>query len=107
MRPRTQAARQRRPTPRRPQGGRTVDSRPASKLLVRCALCSSDLIYPLYCERHGAQCVIDRRCPECESRDRLVTSQFAAELWYRRKAYVAEELEALADGLAQGLGLEV
>jgi hypothetical protein len=50
--------------------------------------------------------VIDRRCPECESRDRVVTSGLAAELWYRRNAYVAEELEALADGLANGLGLE-
>ncbi len=84
-----------------------MDSRPGSKPLVRCAVCSSDLIYPLHCERHGEQCVIDRRCPECESRDRVVTSQLAAELWYRRNAYVAEELDALADGLAHGLGLEV
>jgi hypothetical protein len=36
-----------------------------------------------------------------------VTSRLAAELWYRRNAYVAEELDALADGLAHGLGLEV
>ena len=85
---------------------RAVDSVPASKPLVRCGVCSSDLIYPVHCERYAAQCVIDRRCPECESRDRVVTSGLAAELWYRRNAYVAEELEALADGLANGLGLE-
>jgi hypothetical protein len=50
--------------------------------------------------------VIDRRCPECESHDRVVTSRLAAELWYRRDAYIGEELAALADCLANGLGLE-
>ena len=60
------------PRPRHPQGSRVVDSSPGSKPLVRCAVCSSDLIYPLHCERHGEQCVIDRRCPECESRDRVL-----------------------------------
>jgi DNA-binding transcriptional LysR family regulator len=84
-----------------------MDSPPRSKPLVRCAVCSSDLIYPLHCAQHGAQCVIDRRCPECESHDRVVTSRLAAELWYRRSAYIAEELEALADALANGLGLAV
>jgi hypothetical protein len=84
-----------------------MDSPPDSKPLVRCAACSSDLIYPVHCERYGEQCVVDRRCPECENHDRVVTSQLAAELWCRRNAYIAEELEALADGLASGLALEV
>jgi len=35
---------------------------------------------------------------ECESRDRVVTSRFAAELWYRRNAYVAEELRCMLEG---------
>jgi hypothetical protein len=74
---------------------------------VRCAVCSSYLIYPLHCARHRAQCVIDRRCPECENHDRVITSRLAAELWYRRNAFIAEELEALADALAYGLALEV
>ena len=84
-----------------------MDSRDESKPLVRCALCSSDLIYPLRCARYGAQCVIDRRCPECENHDCVLASRLAAELWYRRNAYIAEELEALADALANGLGLAV
>jgi hypothetical protein len=83
-----------------------VDSRRGFKPLVRCAVCSSDLIYPLHCAHHGAQRVIDRRCPECENLDRVVTSRLAAELWYRRNAYIAEELEALADALASGLDVD-
>jgi hypothetical protein len=86
---------------------RAVDSRGESKPLVRCAICSSELIYPLHCARHGAQCVIDRRCPECENHDRVITSRLAAEVWYRRNSYIADELAALADALANGLALEV
>ena len=51
--------------------------------------------------------MIDRRCPECESHDRVITSELAAELWYRRNACIAEELEAFADALADGLALEM
>jgi hypothetical protein len=51
--------------------------------------------------------VIDRRCPECEKHDCVITSRLAAELWYRRNAFIAEELEALAEALADGLALEV
>jgi hypothetical protein len=83
-----------------------VDSRRESKPLVRCHVCSSDLIYPLHCASHGLQRVIERRCPECENHDRVITSRLAAELWYRRNAYIAEELEALADALASGLSLD-
>jgi hypothetical protein len=86
---------------------RDVDDRDQSKPLVRCARCSSDLIYPLHCVRHGTRCVIDRRCPECDNFDRVITSRLAAELWYRRNAFIAEELDALADALASGLALEV
>jgi hypothetical protein len=86
---------------------RSVDSRDDSKPLVRCAICTSDLIYPLHCRRHGTRCVIERRCPECESLDRVITSRLAAELWYRRNANIAEELEALADALEGGLALEL
>ena len=74
---------------------------------MRCAICSSELIYPLHCERHGTRCVIDRRCPECENHDRVVTSRIAAELWCLRNSDLAEELDALADALANGLALEV
>lgn len=92
---------------RRREVSRAMDDRDQSKPLVRCALCSSDLIYPLHCARHGARCVVDRRCPECGNLDRVITSRLAAELWYRRNAFIAEELDALADALADGLALEV
>jgi hypothetical protein len=71
-----------------------MNDRRGSKPLVRCAMCSSDLIYPLRCAPNGAQRVIDRRCPECEYCDRVITSRFAA------------ELEALADALDGGLELD-
>jgi ribosomal protein L37AE/L43A len=43
--------------------------------------------------------------PECGNLDRVITNRLAAELWYRRNAYMAEELEALADAPADGLVL--
>jgi hypothetical protein len=84
-----------------------MDSPYESKPLVRCAICSSDLIYPLQYARLGARCVIDRRCPACENHDRVIASRLATELWYRRNSIIAEELEALADALANGLALAV
>jgi hypothetical protein len=83
-----------------------MDRVPRPKSLVRCAVCSSDLIYPLHSAPHGAKRVVDRRCPECGTFDRVITSRLAVELWYRRGAYIAEELEALADALASGLALD-
>jgi hypothetical protein len=70
-------------------------------------MCSSELIYPLRCVRHGTHSVVDRRCPECEYHDRVITSRLATELWYRRNADLAGELESLADALANGLELEL
>jgi ribosomal protein S27E len=84
-----------------------MESTHESKSLVRCAICSSDLIYPLRCVGHGRRCVVDRRCPECEHHDRVITSRLAAELWCRRNSDIAEELDALADALACGLALDV
>jgi hypothetical protein len=49
--------------------------------------------------------VIDRRCPECENRDRVLANRLAAEVWYRCNAAIAQELEALADSLANGLAV--
>jgi hypothetical protein len=85
----------------------SVDDRGEWKPLVRCAICSSGLIYPLHCERHGTRCVIERRCPECEHRDRVITSRIAAELWCLRSSDLAHQLDALADALADGLALEM
>jgi hypothetical protein len=50
--------------------------------------------------------VIDRRCPECANRDRVLASRLAAEVWYRCNAGIAQELEELADSLANGLAVD-
>jgi RNase P subunit RPR2 len=65
--------------------------------LTTCPSCSSKLIYPRGCEPFGDDHeLVDRRCPECEHADRVVTSAFAARLWERaqerRRADLAAEL---------------
>ena len=78
-------------------------ARGAMKPLVRCPICESDLIYPVRCAARDALSLIERRCPECEHRDRVRTNRLAAELWHRRNAHIRVELAALADALAGGL----
>ena len=65
--------------------------------LTTCPSCRSKLIYPRGCEPFGdGHELVDRRCPECEHADRVVTSAFAARLWERaqerRRADLAAEL---------------
>jgi hypothetical protein len=73
------------------------------KPLVRCPICTSELIYPVHCAARDALSTIERRCPDCEHRDRVRTSRLAAELWHRRNAQFRRELAVLADALANGL----
>ncbi|MDP9260099.1 MAG: hypothetical protein M3Q31_26585 [Actinomycetota bacterium] len=80
-----------------------MGGRGALKPLVRCPVCSSELIYPVRCAAREALSIIERRCPECEYRDRVRTSRLAAELWHRRNAQFGGELAELADALANGL----
>jgi hypothetical protein len=80
-----------------------MGARGAMKPLVCCPICASRLIYPVRCAARDATSVIERRCPECEYRDRVRASRLAAELWHRRNARIGEELAALADALAGGL----
>jgi hypothetical protein len=77
------------------------------KPLVRCPVCASDLIYPTYCAMEDGLGLLERRCPDCEHRDRVRTYRIAAELWLRHHARHAEELAALADALAAGLELDI
>ncbi len=77
----------------------------ATKPLVRCPVCASGLIYPVTCSPWGRESLIQRRCPECEHRDVVITHRLAAAVWLRRGASAAEELDALADALADGLEL--
>jgi hypothetical protein len=51
--------------------------------------------------------IVDRRCPECGHRDRVVTTAFAAAVWARHETRVAASMQALADALAQGAPVEV
>ena len=65
--------------------------------LTTCPSCSSKLIYPRGCEPFGDDHeLVDRRCPESEHADRVVTSAFAARLWERaqerRRADLAAQL---------------
>ena len=46
--------------------------------LVRCPRCSSRLISPLQADGCHDGVIVDRHCPECGHRDRVVTTPFAA-----------------------------
>jgi hypothetical protein len=74
-----------------------------TKPFVRCPICSSGLIYPLTSTRWARQSVVERRCPECEHRDVVITNRLAAAVWLRRGERAATGLLGLADALAEGL----
>jgi len=80
--------------------------RPANPL-VRCPRCSSRLISPLQADGCHDGVIVDRHCPECGHRDRVVTSAFAAAVWARHETRVASALQALADALADGAPVQV
>jgi hypothetical protein len=75
--------------------------------LGRCPLCSSRLISPLQADDCRNAVLVDRHCPECGHRDRVVTTAFAAAVWARHETRIAASLGALADALADGAPLEV
>ena len=77
------------------------------KPLVRCPTCASALIYPVRHTTWEGQCVLDRRCPDCEHRDLVVTNRLVAAVWLRRCETAAEQLSALADALADGFSFEL
>jgi DNA-directed RNA polymerase subunit RPC12/RpoP len=63
------------------------------KPLTRCPLCSSRLIFPLSVEvHHSSGMIIERRCPECEHRDVVVTDLLAAQVWARRERRLRSQL---------------
>jgi hypothetical protein len=51
--------------------------------------------------------VLERRCPECDHRDGVVTNALAAAVWRRRNERASDQLLALADALADGLPVEL
>jgi DNA-directed RNA polymerase subunit RPC12/RpoP len=71
-----------------------------SKPLVHCPRCTSRLIYAVDTAGYDAEVILNRRCPECEHRDSVVTSAIAAAVWYRRDTRLIRELMELADALA-------
>jgi DNA-directed RNA polymerase subunit RPC12/RpoP len=74
--------------------------------LVRCPRCCSRLISPTQSDDCHEGVIVDRRCPECGFRDRVVTTAFAAAVWARHETRVASSLHALADALADGAPVE-
>jgi hypothetical protein len=83
-----------------------VSVRPVNPL-VRCPRCSSRLIGPTHTDACHDGVIVDRRCPECDHRDRVVTTAFAAAVWARHEARVASSLVALAEALADGAPIEL
>jgi hypothetical protein len=77
------------------------------KPLVHCPCCMSRLIYAIDAAGYDAEVILNRRCPECEHRDSVVTSALAAAVWYRRDTRIMRELHALADCMAQDASLPV
>jgi hypothetical protein len=70
------------------------------KPLVHCPHCLSRLIYTIDTAGYDAEVILDRRCPECEHRDSVVTTALAAAVWYRRETRIMREMQVLADSLA-------
>jgi DNA-directed RNA polymerase subunit RPC12/RpoP len=70
------------------------------KPLVHCPRCVSRLIYTVDTAGYDSEVILDRRCPECEHRDSVVTTALAAAVWYRRETRIMRELQVLADSLA-------
>jgi DNA-directed RNA polymerase subunit RPC12/RpoP len=83
-----------------------VSVRPVNPL-VRCPRCSSRLIAPLQSDDCHTGVTVERHCPECGHRDRVVTTAFAAAVWARHETRVAASMNALADALADGAPIEV
>jgi DNA-directed RNA polymerase subunit RPC12/RpoP len=75
------------------------------KPLVHCPRCTSRLIYTVDAAGYDAEVILNRRCPECEHRDSVVTSALAAAVWYRRDTRLMRELLELADALAEAAPL--
>ena len=71
------------------------------KPLVHCPECESRLIYAVDAAHFEAEVILNRRCPECEHRDSVVTSAIAAAVWYRRDTRLLRELMELADALRE------
>ena len=61
------------------------------KPLVHCPRCASRLIYTVDTAGYDSEVILDRRCPECEHRDSVVTSALAAAVWYRRDTRILAE----------------
>jgi hypothetical protein len=70
--------------------------------LVRCPCCDSPLLYPTGRRRRDLDTVLDRRCPECDHRDRVVTTSRAAEIWCLREQRIRDGFAALADAFDDG-----
>jgi transcriptional regulator NrdR family protein len=77
------------------------------KPLVYCPRCLSRLIYAIDAAGYDYEVILNRRCPECEHRDSVVTTAIAAAVWYRRDTRHMYELQQLADSMAASAPMTV
>ena len=77
------------------------------KPLVYCPRCLSRLIYAVDAAGFNLEVILNRRCPECEHRDSVVTTAIAAAVWYRRDTRHMHELLQLADSMAESAPMPV
>jgi DNA-directed RNA polymerase subunit RPC12/RpoP len=79
----------------------------SAELLVRCPRCTSRLIAPTGAAGCDNDVIVDRHCPECGHRDRVVTTALAAAVWVRYQTRMALGMGTLADALADGSPVEL
>jgi hypothetical protein len=71
------------------------DDNQPNKPLTRCPCCASKLIYPVaVLSGSDGNAIVDRRCPECEARDTVVTTADAAAVWLHHQAQLRTRLRS-------------
>jgi hypothetical protein len=86
----------------------TSDCEDSMLALIRCRECDSKLLQleRIWMLADGRR-VVDRRCPECDTRDTVRVGTFATQLWLAREQRLRLDLMNAAEELARGAELAV